>query len=66
MAPSGQTVTTEATTARVIPIKGVSDYKEAYIGGPKVYDAEKETKGSAEQPAAKYPNYLPTWDANKK
>jgi sulfonate dioxygenase len=40
-------------------------YKEAYIGGPKVYQKEVEEKGNSAQPAAKYPNYLPTWDGNK-
>lgn len=42
--------------------KGIADYKEAYIGGPRAYKEGVETKGSAKQPPARYPNYLPTWD----
>ncbi|MBE7181800.1 MAG: hypothetical protein INR71_11450 [Terriglobus roseus] len=64
MAPSGQTAT--ETAMRTIPVRGVGDYKEPVPAGPKAYNAENETKGSASQPAAKYPNYLPTWDEDKK
>ncbi|OCK75435.1 TauD-domain-containing protein [Lepidopterella palustris CBS 459.81] len=46
--------------------KGIADYKEAYIGGPRAYKEGVETKGSAKQPPARYPNYLPTWDPEKK
>jgi sulfonate dioxygenase len=45
---------------------GVGQYKEAYIGGPKAYKKEVELKGSETQPAARYTNYLPIWDANKR
>jgi sulfonate dioxygenase len=46
-------------------VSGVGNYKEAYIGGPKAFKKEVEEKGSATQPAAKYPNYLPVWDPVK-
>ena len=45
---------------------GAGEYKEAYIGGPKAYRLDAELKGTAKQPPAKYPHYLPTWDAEKK
>ena len=47
-------------------VSGVGQYKEAYIGGPKAFKKDVEEKGSATQPAAKYPNYLPVWDPNKR
>jgi sulfonate dioxygenase len=45
---------------------GTGQYKEAYIGGPKVFSKEAELKGTKTQPPAKYPNYLPTWDGSVK
>lgn len=45
---------------------GTGQYKEAYIGGPKVFSQEAELHGTGKQPPAKYPKYLPTWDATKK
>lgn len=63
-------------------LKGPTEYKEAFNSGVKTYSAEKELKGTKEQPAAKYPNvrqrftlhriptdttqYLPVWDAEVK
>jgi len=44
---------------------GTGEYKEAYIGGPKAFKHDAELKGTGKQPPAKYPNYLPTWDAEK-
>jgi sulfonate dioxygenase len=46
--------------------KGIADYKEAYIGGPRAYKQDAEVRGTANQPPARYPNYLPTWDPEKK
>ncbi len=50
----------------VIPVKAVSrgpsEYKEAFITGPRTYNDEAETKGTEKQPAASYPNYLPVWN----
>jgi sulfonate dioxygenase len=45
---------------------GLADYKEAFNSGPAVYKQDAELKGTAKQPPAKYPNYLPTWDLEKK
>ncbi|KAF2190866.1 TauD-domain-containing protein [Zopfia rhizophila CBS 207.26] len=45
---------------------GTGEYKEAYIGGPRAYRQDAELKGTGKQPPAKYPNYLPTWDLEKK
>jgi sulfonate dioxygenase len=36
--------------------------KEAFITGPKAFNLEAETKGTAKQPPASHPNYLPVWD----
>jgi sulfonate dioxygenase len=44
----------------------VSNYKEPYITGPKVYKREAEEKGTDTQPAAKYANYLPTWNPEER
>ncbi|KAF2101586.1 TauD-domain-containing protein [Rhizodiscina lignyota] len=65
MAPSSETIT-ETKAAQRIPVKGVSDYKEAFNAGPTNYKPENELKGTAAQPPARYPNYLPTWDTEKK
>lgn len=44
---------------------GSGDYKEAFAG-PKTYRQDRELKGSGKHPPAKYPKYLPTWDAEKR
>ncbi|KAF3052731.1 hypothetical protein E8E11_010246 [Didymella keratinophila] len=41
-------------------------YKEAAFGGPKLYKKELELRGTGEHAPAKYPNYLPVWDFEKK
>lgn len=67
MAPSSQTVTETTTTfERIIPVKGTGEYKEAVGTGPAEFNSEIEAKGTDKQPPARYPNYLPTWDAEKK
>jgi sulfonate dioxygenase len=45
---------------------GVGSYKEVVGIGPRAYQPEQELKGTAKQPPAKYPHYLPTWDPEKK
>lgn len=45
---------------------GTADYKEAFNSGPKNFKQDAELKGTAKQPPAKYPHYLPTWDPEKK
>ncbi|KAI9843849.1 MAG: hypothetical protein M1838_002437 [Thelocarpon superellum] len=45
--------------------KGPSEYKEPY-GGPQAYSTATETKGTAQQPAASHPEYLPVWDPTLK
>jgi sulfonate dioxygenase len=61
MAPS---LVETVTPVAAVPSKNVptGDYKEAAFGGPKAYNQENETKGTTNQPAASYPNYLPVWD----
>jgi sulfonate dioxygenase len=39
--------------------------KEAFVTGPKAFRSDAELKGTAKQPPAKYPNYLPTWPEKK-
>lgn len=39
--------------------------KEAFISVSTSYDNEAELKGTASQPPATYPNYLPVWDNEK-
>jgi sulfonate dioxygenase len=36
--------------------------KEFFVGYENAYAHENEAKGTEEQPAATYPNYLPVWD----
>ena len=37
-------------------------FKEAFAyGGPKAFKKDVELQGTATQPPASYPNYLPTW-----
>ncbi|CAO2650865.1 Nn.00g091620.m01.CDS01 [Neocucurbitaria sp. VM-36] len=45
---------------------GVGQYKEAAFGGPKVFKKELELRGTDKHAPARYPNYLPTWDNEKK
>lgn len=47
-------------------VSGVGQYKEAFIGGPKAFKRDVELRGSATQPAAKYPQYLPIWNPEKR
>lgn len=42
-----------------------STYREATVSGPATYSKENEEKGTAKQPPARFPNYLPIWDKNK-
>ncbi|KAF2808772.1 alpha-ketoglutarate-dependent taurine dioxygenase [Mytilinidion resinicola] len=53
------------SASKVVASGGLADYKEAFSSGPKVFNSEAETKGTAKQPPAKYPNYLPVWDLEK-
>jgi hypothetical protein len=66
MAPSLIEVEAPASQTTA-PIKAISrsEYKEAFITGPKAYNSEAETKGTAKQPAASHPSYLPVWDNEK-
>ena len=43
-----------------------SNYKEAFITGPKVFNKDAELHGTETQPAAKCAHYLPTWDQNER
>ena len=36
--------------------------KEAFIGGPQVFNKVAEEQGTEKQPPATHPNYLPVWD----
>lgn len=67
MAPGRTDVETENASQPVIRLaaKGPSEYKEAFGQGPKTFKKDIEENGSATQPPAKYPNYLPTWDNEK-
>ncbi|TID16965.1 TauD-domain-containing protein [Venturia nashicola] len=47
-------------------VSGVGQYKEAFIGGPQAFKRDVELRGSATQPAAKYPHYLPVWNPDKR
>lgn len=62
MAPS--LAAPETARAPTSSIKGVGDYKEAYgvAGGPNRYNADSEINGTATQPKASHPQYLPSWD----
>jgi hypothetical protein len=44
------------------PPTGPVEYK-VFATGPSAYKPEAEEKGTDKQPAATYPKYLPTWDA---
>jgi sulfonate dioxygenase len=39
--------------------------KEAFISVSTAYDNDAELNGTASQPPATYPNYLPVWDNEK-
>ena len=65
MAPAlVDTVVHEQSTANFKSQAG--QYKEAAFGGPKLYKKELELRGTGEHAPAKYPNYLPVWDFEKK
>ncbi|KAF2400475.1 alpha-ketoglutarate-dependent taurine dioxygenase [Trichodelitschia bisporula] len=69
MAPAPAVVETTTLThnpALREPVSANTIYKEVYIGGPKAFSKDAELKGTGKQPPAKYPNYLPVWDAEKK
>lgn len=40
--------------------------KEAFIGGPRVFNKVAEEQGTEKQPPATHPEYLPIWDADTK
>lgn len=40
--------------------------KEAFIGGPQVFNKIAEEQGTEKQPPATHPKYLPIWDADTK
>jgi len=44
---------------------GVGQYKEAGLGGPKVFSKELELRGTDKHAPTRYPNYLPVWDNEK-
>jgi sulfonate dioxygenase len=47
-------------------VSGVGSYKEAFTGGPRAFKKDVEIHGSETQPAARYTNYLPVWDPEKR
>ena len=40
--------------------------KEAFVGGPQVFDKVAEEQGTDRHPPATHPNYLPVWDLDPK
>ena len=58
----------ETPQAAVIPnpTKGLVGPKEAFTGGPQVFNKIAEEQGTERQPPATHPNYLPVWDADTK
>ena len=46
--------------------KGPVGPKEAFIGGPQVFNKSAEEQGTEKQPPATHPKYLPVWDADTK
>lgn len=46
--------------------KGPVGPKEAFIGGPQVFNRIAEEQGTEKQPPATHPKYLPVWDADTK
>ncbi|MCJ1270996.1 hypothetical protein MMC22_010895 [Lobaria immixta] len=65
MAP-GLVNTSQPDSAPVSAQKELVGPKEAFIGGPQAYSKTGEEQGTKTQPAAKHPNYLPTWDPETK
>ena len=55
---------------RVVPalnlVKDSAGPKEAFIGGPQVFNKIAEEQGTERQPPATHPKYLPVWDADTK
>jgi sulfonate dioxygenase len=41
-------------------------YKEAAFGNPQLYKKEVELEGTDKHAPARYPEYLPVWDFEKK
>ncbi|KAK7518525.1 uncharacterized protein IWZ02DRAFT_489369 [Phyllosticta citriasiana] len=50
------------TPQQQAPGRGLFDYKEAFLTGPKAFKRDIEEHGSENQAPASYPHYLPTWD----
>ena len=65
MAPSAVETTPGINDVQLIIKKSTQQYKEQSAGAA-TYDKKIEEEGSAEHAAAKYKNYLPTWDPNQK
>ena len=40
--------------------------KEAFVGGPQVFDKSAEEQGTERHPPATHPNYLPLWEVDAK
>lgn len=65
MAPAlDDTVVHEQSTVNFKSQAG--QYKEAAFGGPNLYKKELELRGTGVHAPARYPNYLPVWDFEKK
>ncbi|KAH7117089.1 hypothetical protein B0J11DRAFT_469546 [Dendryphion nanum] len=64
MAPA--LVETVAPPAASYTKSGEGQYKELGYNGPKAFKAELELRGTEKHQPARYPNYLPTWDTEKK
>jgi sulfonate dioxygenase len=47
---------------RHLTLKQSGHNKEGFIGSPLEFNKDGELKGTAHQPAASFPNYLPVWD----
>jgi sulfonate dioxygenase len=48
-----------------LSLKEKGSLRALYVGGPKVFNAENEIKGTGAHPPARYPHYLPVWDNEK-
>ena len=46
--------------------KGPIGPKEAFVGGPQVFNKIAEEQGTEKQPPATHPEYLPVWDPDTK
>lgn len=65
MAPSVTETTNLSVRAAPAPTPLKTDggfNKENIIGYGEAYSHENEIKGTAKQPPASFPNYLPVWD----